>query len=65
MSVIARTGVVLQTVLLTVAPSGGQRTARQNALAAANRATTARSQRAEAFAAFNRVSGTETQPAAS
>jgi hypothetical protein len=41
-----------ETMLLTVAPSGGQRTARRNALAAVRRDDVAALERAEATAAL-------------
>jgi hypothetical protein len=63
-NVTARTTTVLQTVLLTVAPHGGQRVARQNALVAANAVRTSRWERAEAFAAFDVATDAEAEPAA-
>jgi hypothetical protein len=64
-SVVARTTDVLQSVLLTVVPHGGQRIARSNALVAATAARTTRWERAEAFATFDRVRRAEPEPAAS
>jgi hypothetical protein len=46
---------VAEQMLLTVSPSGGQRTARRNALAAVRRDDVVARQRAEASAAFTPV----------
>ncbi|MFL6237959.1 MAG: hypothetical protein ACJ735_00510 [Actinomycetes bacterium] len=55
----------MEAFVLTVAPSGGQGTARRNALRAAAAARATRWERAEAFALLERATTSEMQPAAS
>jgi hypothetical protein len=54
-----------ETMLLTIVPSGGQRTARRNALAAVRRDDVAAVQRAEAMAALVLAAAPRVRPAAS
>ena len=53
MNVITVATTIAETVVLTVSPSGGQRTARHNALAAAEADAVAAQERAEAAAALS------------
>jgi hypothetical protein len=53
-----------ETIVLTVAPSGGQGTARQNALSATQAGELAALERAEAAAALSAAGAPQPQPAA-
>jgi hypothetical protein len=56
---------VAEAMLLAIAPSGGQRVARRNALAAVRRNDVVALQRAEAVAAMTLLGAPRVQPAAS
>jgi hypothetical protein len=63
-NVITAATTLAETIVLTVSPSGGQGTARQNALSAAEAAAVTARERAEAAAALTAVGTPEPQPAA-
>ena len=63
MNVLTATTTAVRTVVLTVAPSGGQGTARRNALAAVRAGDIAARERAEALEAFAQLQAPGVQPA--